>query len=262
MHIAVCVKQVPDTTEIKINPETGTLIRTGVPSIINPYDHFALEKAMRLKKEHKAEVTVISMGPPQAESVVRLGLALGADEGILLSDRAFAGSDTWATSYVLSRAISKIGSMDLILCGMQAIDGDTAQVGPGVAQQLSIPQITFCEEVKIRGKKVEVRKATDYGYDILEANMPVLLTMIMQKDFAPRHPSFLDIFNASRKNFHVWTAEDINAKAEYLGLKGSPTQVDKIYPPVKEGKTEMLSGTSGEIAEKLVDILKKENCLR
>src|SRR3989339_1420885 len=147
MHIAVCVKQVPDTTEVKVNPETGTLIRAGVPSIINPYDHFALEKAIEIKKKTGGNVTVISMGPPQAKSVIQMCLALGADKGILLSDMAFAGSDTWATSYTLSKAIKKMGKTDLILCGLQAIDGDTAQVGPGIAQQMRIPQITFCETV-------------------------------------------------------------------------------------------------------------------
>ncbi len=262
MHIVVCVKQVPDSTEIKINPETGTLVRTGVPSIMNPYDHFALETALNLKKEHDARVTVVSMGPPQAKSVVQLGLALGADEGVLLSDKAFAGSDTWATSYALSLAINKLGKFSLVLCGMQAIDGDTAQVGPGVAQQLSIPQVTFCEEVKVNGKKAWVRKATDYGYAIAEVDMPVLLTMMMHKDFEARYPSFLDIFNSDQKPYHVWTAEDIGAKKEYLGLKGSPTQVDRIYPPEKGCETQMLTGAPGEIAQKIVDILKKENCLR
>ena len=263
MNIVVCVKQVPDTTEVKINPETGTLIRTGVPSIINPYDHFALETAIKLKKAHQgANITVISMGPPQAKSVVQLGLALGADSGVLLTDRAFAGSDTWATSYALSKAIKKVGKVDLILCGMQAIDGDTAQVGPGIAQQLGIPQITFCENIHIDGRKVIVQKHIDGGHEILETKFPVLLTMIMPKDYNMPYPSFLDIYNSTKKNFAIWSAEDIGAKTEYIGLKGSPTQVNRIYPPKKELATNIINTTANEAVEKIIEILKAENFIK
>lgn len=259
MHIAVCVKQVPDTTEVKINPETGTLVRTGVPSIINPYDHFALETAMGLRKEHGARVTVISMGPPQAKSVVQLGLALGADDGVLLSDMAFAGSDTWATSYALSKAVKKLGKVDIILCGMQAIDGDTAQTGPGIAQQLGIPQVTFCEKVDAEGRKLIVRKLIDGGYEVVETRMPALFTMIMPKDYDPVYPSFSDIHASLRKPYHVWSADDIGAEKHYLGLKGSPTQVNRIYPPPQKGKAEMVTGAAQETVEKILKILKKEH---
>jgi len=263
MNIVVCIKQVPDTTEVKINPQTGTLIRTGVPSIINPYDHFAIDTAIKLKKAHQvAHITIISMGPPQAKSVVQLGLALGADSGILLTDRAFAGSDTWATSYALSKAIKKIGKVDLILCGMQAIDGDTAQVGPGIAQQLGIPQITFCEDIQIDGKKLIVKKHIDGGHEILEAKFPVLLTMIMPKDYNMPYPSFLDIYNSIKKNFTVWSAEDIGANPDYIGLKGSPTQVNKIYPPKKEFTTNIINVSTNEAVEKIIEILKTENFIK
>ncbi|MCG2725533.1 MAG: electron transfer flavoprotein subunit beta/FixA family protein [Elusimicrobia bacterium] len=262
MHIVVCVKQVPDSAEIKIDIETGTLIRAGVPSIINPYDHFALQKAIELKKAHKCKLTVISMGPPQAKSVVQLGLALGADDGILLSDRAFAGSDTWATSYIISKAIKKIGKIDIILCGMQAIDGDTAQVGPGIAQHLAMPQVTFCEDIKIDSKKIIVRKLIDDGYEIIEAKSPALFTMIMPKDFEPRYPAFLDIHNSLEKPYHQWSMCDIGAQEQYIGLKGSPTQVDRIYPPPKREKAEMISGGVSEAVEKIVDIFEKENFLK
>jgi electron transfer flavoprotein beta subunit len=188
MHIAVCVKQVPDTTEVKINPETGTLIRTGVPSIINPYDHFALQTAMEIKKTHGFRVTVISMGPPQAKSVVQMGMALGADDGVLLSDMAFAGSDTWSTSYALARAVKKLGKVEIILAGMQAIDGDTAQTGPGIAQQLGIPQVTFCEKIDVEGRKIIARRLIDGGYEVVEVKAPVLFTMIMPADYVPRYP--------------------------------------------------------------------------
>jgi len=236
MNIVVCVKQVPDSTEVKINPETGTLIRAGVPSIINPYDHFALQTALELKAKHDFKVTLVSMGPPQAKSVVQMGMALGADEGVLLSDMAFAGSDTWATSYALAKAIKKIGKVDLIFAGMQAIDGDTAQTGPGVAQQLGMPQITFCERVEVDGRRIIAHKQIDGGHEVVEARPPVLLTMIMHKDYTPRYPSFLSVNASLKKPFHTWNAADIAAEPQYLRLKGSPTQADKIYPPPPRAK--------------------------
>ena len=259
MHIAVCVKQVPDTTEVKINPETGTLIRTGVPSIINPYDHFALQTAIELKRIHGCRVTVISMGPPQAKSVVQMGLALGADDGVLLSDMAFAGSDTWATSYALARAVKKLGKADIVLAGMQAIDGDTAQTGPGVAQQLGIPQVTFCEKIDIDGKKIIARKLIAGGYEVVEVKAPVLFTMIMPKDYVPRYPSFLETHASLKKPYYVWSASDIGAEAQYLGLKGSPTQVARIYPPPQRGKALMTNGSAQEAVEKILDIMRKEH---
>jgi len=264
MNIVVCVKQVPDTTEVKINPETGTLIRTGVPSIINPYDHFALETAINLKKKHSNfTVNVISMGPPQAKSVVQLGLAMGADNGILLSDVAFAGSDTWATSYALSRAIKKIGKVDLIFCGMMAIDGDTAQTGPGIAQQLGIAQITFCENVEIDGKTIIAKKHIDNGYEIIEAKPPVLFTMLTPKEHQFSYPSFREIYKSAKKNLNVWNAQDIGAKSEFLGLKGSPTQVNKIYPPKRNASSEVFNNlTSNQAVEKIIEIMKKEGFIK
>jgi len=261
MNIVVLVKQVPDSTEVKINPETGHLIRAGVPSIINPYDHFALQAALELKKKHDFKVTIVSMGPPQAKSVVQMGLALGADEGILLSDMAFAGSDTWATSYALAKAIRKVGKADLILAGMQAIDGDTAQTGPGVAQQLGVPQVTFCEHVEVDGRRIIARKLIDGGHEIVEARPPVLLTMIMHKEYVPCYPSFRAVSASLKKPFHVWSAADIGAEAQYLGLKGSPTQVDRIYPPAQRGKAAMFSGSGPEGMAKILQIMKAEHFL-
>lgn len=261
MNIVVCVKQVPDSTEVKINPETGHLIRAGVPSIINPYDHFALQAALELKKKHNFRVTLVSMGPPQAKSVVQMGLALGADEGILLSDMAFAGSDTWSTSYALAKAIKKIGKTDIILAGMQAIDGDTAQTGPGIAQQLGIAQITFCEHVDVDGRRVIARKQIDGGHEILEARPPVLLTMIMPKEYTPQYPSFLAVHGSLKKPFHTWSAEEIGAEPQYLGLKGSPTQVSKIYPPPQRDKAAMFSGSGSQDTEKILEIMKQEHFL-
>lgn len=263
MHIIVCIKQVPDSTEVKINPETGTLIRAGVPSILNPYDHYAVEMALKVKKQYPdTKVSVISMGPPQAKAVIQLALALGCDEGYLLTDRAFAGSDTWATSYALSCAIRKIGNYDLIVCGMQAIDGDTAQVGPGIATHLDIPQITFCEKFDVEKTRVIAEKITDNGHDILEAEFPLLLTMYMPKGYELRYPSFVDIYEAAGKKIHEFNKDDIGAREEYIGLKGSPTQVSKIYPPKKEVNTVYINGTSVEIVNKLIDILKQENFIK
>ncbi|HAT73080.1 MAG TPA: electron transfer flavoprotein subunit beta [Elusimicrobia bacterium] len=261
MNIVVCVKQVPDSTEVKINPETGTLIRAGVPSIINPYDHFALQTALELKAKHDFKVTLVSMGPPQAKSVVQMGMALGADEGVLLSDMAFAGSDTWATSYALAKAIKKIGKVDLIFAGMQAIDGDTAQTGPGVAQQLGMPQITFCERVEVDGRRIIAHKQIDGGHEVVEARPPVLLTMIMHKDYTPRYPSFLSVNASLKKPFHTWNAADIGAEPQYLGLKGSPTQVDKIYPPPQREKAAMFSGSGAEGMARIMQIMKAEHFL-
>lgn len=259
MNIVVCVKQVPDTTEVKINPETGTLIRNGVPSIINPYDHFALQTALELKKKHDFKVTVICMGPPQAKSVVQMGLALGADEGVLLCDMAVAGSDTWATSYALAQTIKKTGKADMIFCGMQAIDGDTAQTGPGIAQHLGVPQVTFCETVEVDGRRIIARKQIDGGYEMVECRPPALFTMIMHKDYVPKYPAFLAIHDSLKKPYHVWSAADIGAEPQYLGLKGSPTQVNRIYPPAQKGKAEMFTGSGQAATERILEIMASEH---
>ena len=202
------------------------------------------------------------MGPNQALAVLRLALALGADEGILLSDRAFAGSDTWATSYALATAIRKIGPYDLILCGQMAIDGDTAQTGPGIARQLNIPQITFCTHIDASGNQVIAKKLVEGGNQVLQADMPLLVTMTMPADYAPKYPSFLAAHQAQQKPVHTWTAADIGAEPQKLGLNGSPTRVDRIFPPPARPKGEMLSGSPVELAGKLVEILKKENFVK
>lgn len=262
MEIILLLKQVPDSTRVKVDPVTGTLIRAGVPSILNPYDHFALEQALKIKKEHNAHLTVLSMGPPQAEEVIRMALALGADKGILLSDRAFAGSDTWATSYTLGAAIKKIGKFDLILAGMMAIDGDTAQTGPGVAQQLRLPQITFCDELKVNGKKLIAKKIIEGGHEVVECQMPVLCTMIMPHDFTPPYPSFVQIYKAQiEKPIELWSVKNIDVDPKYLGLDGSPTRVDKIYPPQQREKGEIFKGSPAEMVEKLLQILEKEEVI-
>jgi electron transfer flavoprotein beta subunit len=262
-NIFVCIKQVPDTTEVKINPKTGTLIRQGVPSILNPYDHFALVCALKLKKENPDFlINVISMGPPQAKSVIQLALALGCDNGYLLSDPSFAGSDTWATSYALSMAIKKIAKPDLIICGMQAIDGDTAQVGPGIAAQLAIPQITFCQEIELRENKLIAKKHIDDGYDIVETSLPCLVTMSMPKDFELPFPSFVDIVQSLSKEIKIYNAKDIGADENLIGLAGSPTQVLRIYPPPRDVKTVYIKSSSVEAVERMIEIMRDENFIK
>lgn len=257
MNIIVCIKQVPDSDKVKVNPETGTIIRAGVPSILNPYDHFALENALKIKKETGGKITVISMGPPQAVEVIKLALSLGADRGILLSDRAFAGSDTWATSYAISKGIEKIGSYDLILCGQMAIDGDTAQTGPGIAYHLNIPQITFCENVGIANGKAEISKFVDGGTLDMQAELPALITMTIPADYQGIYPSFLDVFDAQDRPVETWTAADVGADPQKLGLEGSPTRVDKIYAPERKVQGEIFSGSANELAEKVLNFLKQ-----
>jgi electron transfer flavoprotein alpha/beta subunit len=263
MNIIVCLKQVPDTNEVRIDPVRGTLIREGVPSIINPDDRNALEEALRLRDENKdSKVTVISMGPPQADVALREALAMGADEAILLSDRAFAGSDTWATSTAIATGIKSIGNYDIIFCGRQAIDGDTAQVGPQIAEHLGIPQITYVEEVKIEQGKVRARRALEDGYFVIESKTPVLLTAIKELN-EPRYPSIKGIYEAHRADrVKVLSAKDINADFDNLGLDGSPTQVNKSFtPPGRTGEGEMLKGSTKEVVEQLIVKLKEKHLI-
>lgn len=261
MHIVVCVKQVPDTTEVKVNPETGTLIRDGVPSIINPFDQFALEQGLKIREQAGGELTVISMGPPQAKAVVTLALAVGADKGILLTDRAFAGADTLATAYTLATAIKKLGKVDLVLCGLQAIDGDTAQVGPGIATQLRIPQITYAESVEFVENKIRARRLIDGGFEMVECKLPLLASMTTPSDFVPTNPPYSKILKAKNKPYVEWKAADIGADPKKLGLSGSPTWVKRVYPPPVKDKGVMLQGTSDELVKQLIDVLKKEHFL-
>ena len=229
MNIVVCIKQVPDTTEIKINPVTGTLIRDGVPSIMNPDDKGGLEMALRLKDQYGAHVTVITMGPPQADQILREAFAMGVDRAILLTDRKFAGADTLATSNALAGALRTL-EWDLIITGRQAIDGDTAQVGPQTAEHLDIPQVSYvCGlEVEKGGKALRVTRETEDGVQILEAQMPCLLT-VLSSAVKPRYMSAPGIVEAYNKNVEIWSAEKIDVDESKLGLKGSPTKVLKAF---------------------------------
>lgn len=210
MNIIVCIKQVPETTEVRINPETNTLIREGVKSIINPFDMYAIEEGVRLKEKFGGKVTVLTMGPPQAEAALREAISLGCDEAVLVGDRAFAGSDTWATSYTLSGAIKKLGEFDLIICGKQASDGDTAQVGPGISTHLDIPQVTYVKKVEeVKDKTMRVERLMEEGYEVIEIPLPALLTVVKEIN-EPRLPSLKGMMKAKSAKITVWTQKELN----------------------------------------------------
>jgi electron transfer flavoprotein beta subunit len=255
MNIVVCIKQVPGTTDIKIDPKTNTLIREGVQSIINPFDCYAIEEGVRLREKHGGKVTVITMGPPQADAALREAISLGADDAILISDRAFAGSDTWATSYVISKAIQKIGAFDLIICGKQTLDGDTGQVGPGIAEMLTLPFIAYVSKIEdIGGGRMRMQRMIEEGHETIESSLPAVITVSKEIN-VPRLPSIRGTMKSKSAKIPVWTANDIGAEADKAGLAGSPTRVVKIFFPRRERKSEMLAGSAGEQVDKLLNKL-------
>lgn len=252
MNLIVCIKQVPNTTEIKIDPVTNTLIREGVESILNPFDTYAIEEAVRLKEAHGGRVTVISMGPPQVEETLREAISLGADNMILLSDRKFAGADTWATSLTLAAAIKKIGEYDLILTGQQAIDGDTAQVGPGIAAHLDIPQTCFVRRIEsVDGCKVILQRLMEDGYDRVQMRLPAVISVVKEIN-SPRLPSLRGKRNAKAVELTVWNANDLGLDEKDIGLNGSPTQVLSIFSPKHDKLTEKFDGHVDEAVELIV----------
>jgi electron transfer flavoprotein alpha/beta subunit len=263
MKIIVTVKQVPATHEVKIDPKTGTLIREGVASIINPEDKNAIEEALRIKESHDGvDSTVLSMGPPQAENALREALAMGADSAVLVSDRAFAGADTLATSYVLSRAIKKIKRYDLILCGRQAIDGDTAQVGPQLAEVLDLPQATYAEEINIKGNVVTVNSNFDSVIRIIEMKMPALIT-VTNRINKPRFKTMNGVLRAFRdKEVVTWTKKDLKLNPMRIGINGSPTWVRKTFIPSHSRDGLVIEKKSMEIAEDILDYLLEKALLR
>ncbi|MBN2453656.1 MAG: electron transfer flavoprotein subunit beta/FixA family protein [Candidatus Omnitrophica bacterium] len=256
MNVIVCIKQVPNTTDVKIDPVTNTLIRDGVESVINPFDAYAIEEGVRLKERFGGKVTVISMGPPQAENALKEAISLGCDEAVLVSDRKFAGSDTWATSYTLSCAIKKVGNYDIILCGKQASDGDTAQVGPGISTHLDIPQVTYVKKIEdIKDNKARVDRMTEEGYDVLETPLPCLLTVVKEIN-TPRMPSLKGMMKAKSAQVAKWNAGDIEADPKSIGLDGSPTRVVRIFTPPPRKGGEIIKGETSQIAQELVQLLK------
>ncbi|MEG6586074.1 electron transfer flavoprotein subunit beta/FixA family protein [Dendrosporobacter sp. 1207_IL3150] len=251
MNICVCVKQVPDTLDIRLDPTTNTLIRQGVASIINPHDKHALEAALQLKEQYGGNITVISMGPLQAKEILKDCLAMGADKAILVSDTAFVGSDTLATSYTLAYAIKKAGNFDIIICGSQSSDGDTAQVGPQLAEQLGIAQITWACSIKYDGAAFKVTRETEMGFEVIEAKLPLLVSVLKNMNI-PRYPSVSNTIKAHRANITVWTADDINISCKKVGIKGSPTRVTRIFTPERKGKNLIIQKESAQEAVELL----------
>jgi len=258
MNIVVCIKQVPETTEVRINPETNTLIREGVKSIINPFDMYAIEEAVRLKERFGGKISVVCMGPPQADAAIREAISMGADQGYLVCDRAFAGSDTWATSYTLAGAIKKLGQFDLVICGKQASDGDTAQVGPGISTHLNIPQVTYVKKVEeATDTLMRVERMLEEGYEIIETPLPALLTVVKEIN-EPRIPSLKGMMRAKSAKITIWGQKDLDLDPQNIGLCGSPTQVVKIFTPAARTGGQMLTGEIADVAKQLVDLIKDE----
>jgi electron transfer flavoprotein beta subunit len=251
VNIVVCIKQVPGSTQVKINPDTGTLIRDSVEAVVNPFDEYAIEEGLRIKERAGGTVKVITMGPPQAENVLRAAIAMGADEGYLVSDRAIAGSDTWATSYTLARAIRTLGETHLVICGKQAIDGDTAQVGPGVAEMLDIPFVAWVRKVEeIDDVKARVERMMEDGYDVVEMPLPGLITVVKEIN-EPRMASLKGKMRAKKAAITTITAAELDAEEGKIGLKGSPTQVLRSFVPERKTGGEKVSGEVPELVDKI-----------
>jgi electron transfer flavoprotein beta subunit len=263
MNIIVLIKQVPNTTEIKIDPKTGTLIREGVESIINPDDRHAIELAVSLKGDYGGKCTVVSMGPPQAIDAISETLGMGIDQGILLTDANFAGADTWATAYTLGKAIKKVRKYDLIICGRQAIDGDTAQIGPQVAEFLGLPQLTYVGQVEhIDGKRIVVQRALEDGYERTESPLPALITVIGEIN-KPRYPRVDFLIDACKEkaNIKIWNAADLGVTVQEIGLSGSLTRVIKTFSPKIKREGEMLRGSTDEVVNLLLERLHRTHLI-
>lgn len=257
MNVIVCIKQVPDTTQVRIDPKTNTLIREGVASIINPFDMYAIEAGVQLKEKYGGKTTVISMGPPQAQDSLREAIAMGCDEAVLISDRAFAGSDTLATSYTLAQAIKKLKNFDIVICGKQASDGDTAQVGPGISTHLDIPQVTYVKKIEeIQEKHIVVERMTEEGYEIIKTPLPSLITVVKEIN-EPRIPSLKGKMKAKKAEIPFWKAIDLDMEEDRLGLTGSPTYVVKIFTPPPRPKGQIFDAAPEESVNQLVESLKE-----
>jgi electron transfer flavoprotein beta subunit len=257
LHIIVTIKQVPDTREVRIDPKTNTLIREGVPSIVNPEDRNAIEAALRLREKHGGKITVITMGPPQAEEALAEALAMGADHAVLLTDRVFAGADTLVTAFTLSRAVRKLEPFDLIICGRQAIDGDTAQVGPQLAGFLDLPQITYATKLTLKDTTLIAERSLEDGIEVVRVKLPVLVTVTADIN-QPRYPSLFKLQDAcSGSSITTWHARHINVPQDMLGLAASPTWVKKIFTPTHEKRGTVITGTEKEMAAVLLRKLKE-----
>ena len=263
MDIVVLIKQVPGTTEVKVDAKTGTMIREGIDGIINPDDLHGLEAAIQLKEKFGGSVTAITMGPPPAKEALQEALAMGVDKGILLTDKNFGGADTLATSYVLGKCLQNLPGFDLIICGRQAVDGDTAQIGPGVAEFLDIPQITYVIEMEFKDDHIIADKMLDIGIQRVQAKLPALVTVRKELN-TPRFCRVAGIMDACSGDepIDIWDAADIGANAQLTGLKGSPTNVKSTHVPESKREGEKIEGSKEEIAASLIEKLRGLNLLR
>lgn len=262
MNIVVCIKQVPDTTEIKIDPVKNTLIRAGVKSILNPFDRNAVEMALQLKDKYGAKVTAVSMGPAQAKEVLREALAMGVDEAYLVTDRAFGGSDTYATSYILSQAIQKLGDFDIILGGKQAIDGDTGQTAPSIAEHIGASRLTYAIDIELSGDDVLVKRLVEEGTEIVKAKLPILCTATKESN-KPRYATVKGVLNSFKAEIKELHFDDFPAiDTTKIGLKGSPTKVKATFTPKREANSIRIEGdTPRDLATGLVEKLKAAKIL-
>ena len=266
MNICVCIKQVPDTNEIKVDPVTHTLVRKGVPSIVNPFDTYAQEVGVRLKEKLGGKVVVISMGPEQAKEAIKTCLSVGADAGYLISSRKFGGSDTLATSYILSEAIKAVEEkeglkFDLILCGKQAVDGDTAQVGPQIAEHLGLPVISYAQDIKVEGDSVIVQRQFEDRYHVLKAKMPCLITALSELN-EPRYMTPGGIFDACDAEITTWGRADLTTLDDAnIGLAGSPTKIAKASDKVRKGAGEKVTLDPEEAVDYIMDKLAEKHVI-
>lgn len=260
MNIIVLIKQVVATTNVKLNPETGTMIRDGVESILNPFDEYAIEEALRIKDKLGGKVTVVTMGPAQAKEVIRKAIGMGVDEGILVTDRALAGSDTWATAYTLSQVLKKIGDYQLIITGKQAVDGDTAQVGPEMAACLDLPMIAWVRKIEeITDKAIRAQRLMDDGYDVLESPLPALISVVKEIN-VPRLESLKGKMRAKKHEPATWGVADLpDFDLIQVGLKGSPTRVMKTFTPQRQYNSEIIGGEPPQAAASLYQKIKAMN---
>jgi electron transfer flavoprotein beta subunit len=262
VNIVVCIKQVPGSTQVRINPDTGTLMRDSVEAVVNPFDEYAIEEGLRIKEKVGGTVTVLSMGPPQAEAALRSAIAMGADQAFLVSDRAFAGADTWATSYTLSAAIRHVGMPDLIICGKQAIDGDTAQVGPGVAEMLGVPFVAWVRKIESVGSEaLRVERLMDDGYDVVDLPLPGLITVVKEIN-EPRMASLRGKMRAKTAVITTLNAETLKIDIEQCGLKGSPTQVLRSFVPPRKVGGEKIAGDVATQVERAASLITSLNVIR
>ncbi len=257
MNVIVCLKQVPGTTDVKVDPQTNTLIRQGIENVINPFDTYALEEGVRIKERHgEGKVTALSMGPPQAEAALREAISLGADEAVLLSDKAFAGADTWATAYTLAQAVNKIGQHDVIICGRQTIDGDTGQVGPELAEMLGIPFVAYVSRIEeLADGQMRVQRMVEEGHEVIESPLPAVITVVKEIN-VPRLPSLRGIARSKSAAVAVWSAQEMGVDESRVGLAGSFTKVIKVFFPQRVSQSEIFQGELASQVDCLIGRLK------